>query len=1154
MHQGRKSVGHPVDVATGTLYSTHEDIAIPGKVQLTWERRYSTSLINEPSTPLGLGWTIRYFSTLTNVDHQFKFVTPEGDTEIFDDSERTIDQGGIVRNLDSFQELTKIGNRYIVTRWDVDTGEIERYVFEKNKEGAAWPLASVEDVSGQGLDLIHDKDGRLISVQQRLEKRTLLIDYTDSNRINTVKFIFPDNKQQVLVRYEYDQEGRLIAAFNALGNADRYEYDYSSRMTKEIVKDNDVFFFKYDNQGRCVKTTGLNNYDEKTFHFMEHIGWTEVTNSLDQTFRYQWLPSGQIVTEIDPSGGTKKTEYDEFGRITAKIDPNNNAIRCEYDEQGNCFKTIDALGQTKLNVYNDFHQPVSYTNTAGISWHRIYNQKNLLIETTDPDGARYRINYDENGNLIEIIDPLGNRLRQHFTPLGVLYAVTDWNGDITQYSGDAFGRATKRIDPLHNETFYHYDDDNNLVRIDYPDDVHYEYGYDASRNLISVTDPSGHTTRYNFGPCGRLLERIDPIGRKTNFVWGSEPEHLEAVVNPKGETYSFEYSAIGRVIAETGYDDRILSYEYDLAGNRTATINGLGKRIEYRRDALGRLINQKLPNGDQATFKYDPAGYLHEAINNDSQIIFNRDSQGHIVSEKQNSYTIERRYDLAGNLQQLQSNFGLTIDYQYDANGLMTQFKINGNDPTKFERDACGSTTSRIMPGNHKLNQQFDARGRLTDQSLSISNGYTEFETPRTLIQRSYKYEHAQLIEIQDQIQGKTVFVYDPAERLISAQREKGVSENFIFDDNDNITHFDRGDITTTYKIESGDRLTHKDNIIFKYDEQGRLVEKREELLDGNVAIWEYEWDAFDQLLSVSKPDGDIWKYKYDPFGRRLEKIAPDGQSFGFIWNEDVVLHELKDSSVTSSWVFDPDSFIPLSKIEEEEIYSIICDHLGTPYEMIDRDGRVVWKIDYWAWGDIRKQKTGGIDCPVRFQGQWHDKETGLHYNRFRYYDPETGRYISQDPIRLTGGFNLYAYVLDPISFFDPFGLVKAPASLPDEPGIYIITNGNDSYVGSAGIGKQGMNGRTSSTKHANAQRLLKMDGTKVQYVKVNMGTATSASDRNNILRHYENREYQKQTSKGFNMLNDANIQASNKVQSTLDLIDEHEVTASSRRSTCKGD
>ncbi len=140
----------------------------------------------------------------------------------------------------------------------------------------------------------------------------------------------------------------------------------------------------------------------------------------------------------------------------------------------------------------------------------------------------------------------------------------------------------------------------------------------------------------------------------------------------------------------------------------------------------------------------------------------------------------------------------------------------------------------------------------------------------------------------------------------------------------------------------------------------------------------------------------------------------------------------------------------------------------------------------------------------------------------------------------------------DPLVWIDPWGWIPAPASLPDDPGIYIITNGNQSYVGSAGIGAQGMNTRISSTGHAKAQALLGMSGTQVQYVRVNLGTATSASDRNNILRFYEAREYGKQKARGFSMQNADSVQSARGAKKAQGLISSHNADASSRRTTCK--
>jgi RHS repeat-associated protein len=129
------------------------------------------------------------------------------------------------------------------------------------------------------------------------------------------------------------------------------------------------------------------------------------------------------------------------------------------------------------------------------------------------------------------------------------------------------------------------------------------------------------------------------------------------------------------------------------------------------------------------------------------------------------------------------------------------------------------------------------------------------------------------------------------------------------------------------------------------------------------------------------------------------------------------------DAPIT--WLFDPESFAPMAKLAGNERYSIITDHLGTPMVMFDAQGQQVWSGEVDIWGNVRKLHGEKDFCPFRFAGQYEDGETGLYYNRFRYYDPEAGQYIRQDPIGLAGGMRLYGYVNDPLTWIDPLGLSR---------------------------------------------------------------------------------------------------------------------------------
>ena len=148
--------------------------------------------------------------------------------------------------------------------------------------------------------------------------------------------------------------------------------------------------------------------------------------------------------------------------------------------------------------------------------------------------------------------------------------------------------------------------------------------------------------------------------------------------------------------------------------------------------------------------------------------------------------------------------------------------------------------------------------------------------------------------------------------------------------------------------------------------------------------------------------------------------------AFCFVWDGNVLLHETfkKDNSENTeltTWVFEENSFVPAAKLVGDKSYSILTDHLGTPYEAYDEEGEKVWARELDLYGNAIAGDSSFI--PFLYQGQYYDEEIGLAYNRFRYYSPESGTYISQDPIRLAGGLAFYGYVFDCNGWIDPWGL-----------------------------------------------------------------------------------------------------------------------------------
>lgn len=1044
MQPGGATVGHPVDVATGAVYTKPRDISIHGKVELGWERHYSTALLDAPPTALGPGWTTRYFATLTRDATGFALGMPQGGIDVFADPTGSVERGAIVRNVSSFQELARRGDRYVVTRWDVESGRVERYVFLAGRRGDAWPLAAIEDATGQGLDLLRDAAGRLTGIRQRLERRTLRIGYDRTGLIEAVSFLHPDGRTEPLVRYEHDRAGRLTAAYDAAGCPDRYEYDETARLTREILKDGGAFSFRYDARGRCVRTSGIDGYDEKSLKFLDAIGWTEVTDSRGNVTRYQWNGIGQVLSVMTPLGARTRTEYDEHGRIVGEIDANGASTRYEYDEAGNRRAVLRPLGRVTAYEFDENHLPITAIDPAGNVWKRWYDAACRPIASEDPLGGRWEYAYDADGNLVQITDAKGAQRRRTFSGDGVLLAQTDWEGHTTQYTSDHFGRCIERRNPLGEATRTAYDHMGNPVAISLPDGSLARYRYDCLGNLIGKTDANGFTNSYRYGTGGRLLERTDPLRRVVRYRWGSEPGHLEAIVNERHEIHTIARDAEGRIVCEQGFDGRELRFRYDAAGNCVAATNGLGEETTYVIDALGQLTMKVLPDGGTVSFTYDVCGNPVAATNASHAITFERDALGRVIREVQDGYTLEREWDAIGNPTRLETSAGYTVDYAFDRNSSTSSLTLNGRTRIAFERDALGAEVTRALPGGVELRQRFGPMSQLAAQRVTLparrapSIAYHLHDSAvgafaPALVERAYRYDAAgQLTSLEDHRWGEARYLYDPAQRLIQALRETGTSERFDYDITSNIITI-ASTLAEQSAIEAleyapGNRLVRQGRARFSYDGNGRRIARVEER-DGEPMEWRYVWDSEDQLVSVTDPGGAEWRYTYDAFGRRLSKTGPE-TSTRYVWDQDVVVHEIERDAPMSSWAFEPRGFQPLYKLQGGAGFAVVCDHLGTPRELVDARGTIAWTASYTAWGERDRTAANQIDCPIRFKGQWHDPESGLSYGRFRYYDPDNGQFLSPDPAGLRGGLNLYRYVRNPVNWVDPFGLTEDDACL----------------------------------------------------------------------------------------------------------------------------
>ncbi|RDR49709.1 putative deoxyribonuclease RhsC [Escherichia marmotae] len=225
-------------------------------------------------------------------------------------------------------------------------------------------------------------------------------------------------------------------------------------------------------------------------------------------------------------------------------------------------------------------------------------------------------------------------------------------------------------------------------------------------------------------------------------------------------------------------------------------------------------------------------------------------------------------------------------------------------------------------------------------------------------------------------------------------------------------------------------RLLSYRGVHYRYDEHGRVVEKQ-----GRSGTQSYRYDAEHRMVEVTTAR-ETYRYVYDALGRRTEKqhISPDGKPYNrtkFLWDGMRLAKESRPEGTSSLYIYsDQGSYEPLARVDKagkegpNRILYFHTDVNGAPEEMTDSDGKIVWETGYQVWGNtIQEKDHGRVEQNLRYQGQYLDRETGLHYNLHRYYDPDVGRFIVTDPIGLRGGLNLYQYALNPLSWIDPLGL-----------------------------------------------------------------------------------------------------------------------------------
>jgi RHS repeat-associated protein len=307
------------------------------------------------------------------------------------------------------------------------------------------------------------------------------------------------------------------------------------------------------------------------------------------------------------------------------------------------------------------------------------------------------------------------------------------------------------------------------------------------------------------------------------------------------------------------------------------------------------------------------------------------------------------------------------------------------------------------------------------------------------LQQRAYQYRADGLIEsVTDQLRGPQRFEFDARGRITLA-RGAG-QQRFDYDPAGNIRRADiSGEQLNQPWNYLGTMLIETGNVRYRYDADGRVVLRQRKRPSAKPDSWHFRWSPEGRLAGVTTPDGTHWRYMYDPLGRRVAKqrLTVHGSDVAeqvtFHWDGTVIAEQMTSGGTATTWDWELDGYRPVTQVErartapqdwvDRQFYAIVTDAIGTATELVDATGALAWHAENTLWGQALTRLTSTASTPWRFPGQYFDRETGLHYNYARYYDPATGRYCSVDPLGLGGGSNTRTYAQNPVNSCDPLGL-----------------------------------------------------------------------------------------------------------------------------------
>ena len=832
-----------------------------------------------------------------------------------------------------------------------------------------------------------------------------------------------------------------------------------------------------------MNVTGAEGYYNATLDYGD--GCTTVTDGKG-IHRYYYDPDGNILREEAPDGSTTTYEWDEFHHLLARHSPAGRVEKFEYNAaHGQLSRYTAADGAEWLYRYDERGLFSNITDPAGQTWTQLCDERGLPVSLVSPQGEETRLAYTAQGLLSGIF-------RQDERRLGIEYdhhnrpeTLTDVMGreHHTEYSGHDL--PVKMRGPGGQSVRLQWQQHHKLSGIERAGTGAEGFRYDRHGNLLAYTDGNGVVWTMEYGPFDLPVARTDGEGHRWQYRYDKDTLQLTEVINPQGESYRYILDNCGRVTEERDWGGVVWRYRYDADGLCTARVNGLEETILYSRDAAGRLAEIITPEG-KTQYAYDKSGRLTGIFSPDG--ISQRtgyDERGRVNVTTQGRRTIEYHYPDEHTVircilppederDRHPDESLLKTTYRYNAAGELAEVILPGDETLTFSRDEAGREVLRHSNRGFACEQGWNAAGQPVSQRAGFFPEEATWGGLVPSLVREYRYDSA----------GNVSGVTSREDYGRETRREYRLDRNgqvtavtasgtgLGYGEGDESYGYDscgylkaqsagRHRISEeTDQYAGGHRLKQAGNTQYDYDAAGRMVSRTKHRDGYRPETERFRWDSRDQLTGYCSAQGEQWEYRHDASGRRTEKRCDRKKiRFTYLWDGDSIaeIREYRDDKLYSvrHLVFNGFELISqqFSRVRQPHpsvaplwvtrTNHAVSDLTGRPLMLFNSEGKTVWRPGQTSlWGlalslpadtgypDPRGELDPEAAPGLLYAGQWQDVESGLCYNRFRYYEPETGMYLVSDPLGLQGGEQTYRYVPNPCGYVDPLGLVGCSTKL----------------------------------------------------------------------------------------------------------------------------